>query len=196
MFTPDERRELLSLARRSIGEEMRSRHRSPMEHAGKGKEGGERAAARNHLDDPGGAFVTLHLDGELRGCIGYVEYPGPLRRAVDEVARKAAFEDPRFPPLTPPEIDRIEIEISVLSPLRRIRGSGEVRVGEDGLVVELGGHRGLLLPQVAREYRWGAEEFLENTARKAGLPPGTWRNSSAELYAFTAEVFSEESEKA
>ncbi|MCC6398987.1 MAG: AmmeMemoRadiSam system protein A [Bacteroidetes bacterium] len=194
MLTPDQRKELLSLARRSIGEEMRSRHQSPMGHAGKGE--GESVAAGAGLDVPGGAFVTLHLDGELRGCIGYVEYPGPLRRAVDEVARKAAFEDPRFPPLTPPELDRMEIEISVLSPLRRIGGSGDVHVGEDGLVVELGRHRGLLLPQVAREYRWDAEQFLENTARKAGLPPGAWRNSAAELFAFTAEVFSEESEKA
>jgi AmmeMemoRadiSam system protein A len=194
MLTPDERRELLSVARNSIQEEMRRRHP-----AGSARpEGQTRRAAdpKNHLDQPGGAFVTLHLGGELRGCIGYIEYPGPLRSAVEEVAQRAAFEDPRFAPVAPDELGALTIEISVMSPLRRITGMADVKVGRDGLVVELGRHRGLLLPQVASEYHWEAEEFLENTARKAGLPPDGWRDPAAELYAFDAEVFSEDAAKA
>ena len=190
MLTPDERHELLEVARSSISDEMRIRHISVTGETARQ----ERAALKKggHLDEPGGAFVTLHLKGDLRGCIGYIEFPGPLRRAVDEVARKAAFEDPRFAPLTPDELPSVSIEISVLSPLRRIGGVEDVKVGRDGLLIELRGYRGLLLPQVATEYRWEAEEFLENTARKAGLPRGAWRDPAAELYAFAAEVFSEE----
>ena len=192
MLTPDERRELLDLARSSICDEMHCRHQSFMNMPEKQKQ--RAARTENRLDQPGGAFVTLHLAGDLRGCIGYIEYPGPLRQAVDAVSRKAAFEDPRFSPLSPAELDRIHIEISVLSPLHRIAGVEDVQVGRDGLVVELGRHRGLLLPQVATEYGWGAEEFLNNTARKAGLPPTAWHDPAAELYAFAAEVFSEDSE--
>lgn len=194
MLTPDERRELLSVARNSIQEEMRRRHT-----AGSARPDGRTrrtAGPESRLDQPGGAFVTLHLGGELRGCIGYIEYPGPLRSAVEEVAQRAAFEDPRFSPVTPDELDAVTIEISVMSPLHRITGVADVKVGRDGLVVELGRHRGLLLPQVASEYHWEAGEFLENTARKAGLPADAWRDPKAELYAFEAEVFSEDSAKA
>ncbi len=193
MFTPAERRALTTLARRAICDEMHSRHPAFVHSPGTGE--GDAGATGDRLNGPGAAFVTLHLGGELRGCIGYIEYPGLLRSAVDEVARKAAFEDPRFPPLTPDEIGLVEIQISVLSPLRRIQGSEEIQIGIDGLVVELGRRRGLLLPQVATQYCWSAEEFLENTARKAGLPPDAWRDAKAEIYAFSAEVFSEESEQ-
>jgi len=194
MLTPEERRELLEVARSSISDEIRSRTAS---FTGEPARPGAKApAGTSRLDQPGGAFVTLHKHGDLRGCIGYIEYPGPLRRAVNEVARKAAFEDPRFSPLTPDELRSVSIEISVLTPLRRIKGMDDVVVGRDGLLIELRGYRGLLLPQVATEYGWDAEEFLENTARKAGLPRTAWRDPAAELFAFSAEVFSEESEHA
>jgi AmmeMemoRadiSam system protein A len=143
------------------------------------------------VEQKGGAFVTLRIDGELRGCIGYIEYPGPVRIAVEEVARKAAFGDPRFEPLQPEEFARVEIEVSVLTPMRRITTPEEITVGHDGLIIELHGHRGLLLPQVATEYGWGATEFLAQTCRKAGLPQNAWRDAGAVLHAFSAEVFSE-----
>lgn len=157
---------------------------------GDGGHGGG-SGSEESVDQTGGAFVTLRSEGELRGCIGYIEYPGPVRTAVEDVARKAAFGDPRFEPLGPDELDRVQIEISVLTPMRRITSPAEITIGRDGLVIQCRGRRGLLLPQVATEYGWDAEEFLENTCRKAGLPVGAWREPSAELEAFSAEVFSE-----
>jgi AmmeMemoRadiSam system protein A len=187
MLTQPEQRFLLRIARESIHREMAKRHRGS-------KVGGhaEGAAPESPVDQTGGAFVTLRIGGELRGCIGYIEYPGPVRTAVEDVARKAAFGDPRFEPLGPDELERVQIEISVLTPMRRITSPGEITIGKDGLVIQCRGHRGLLLPQVATEYGWDVEEFLENTCRKAGLPAGAWRDPSAEIEAFSAEVFSEE----
>lgn len=114
-----------------------------------------------------------------------------MRTAVEEVARKAAFGDPRFEPMAPGELPRVQIEVSVLTPMRRITSPEEITIGKDGLIIQCRGHRGLLLPQVATEYGWDVEEFLENTCRKAGLPVGAWRDPGAELEAFSAEVFSE-----
>jgi AmmeMemoRadiSam system protein A len=153
---------------------------------------GAGSGPETQVDQTGGAFVTLRIGGELRGCIGYIEYPGPVRTAVEDVARKAAFGDPRFDPLGPDELDQVQIEISVLTPMRRITSPGEITIGTDGLVIQYRGRRGLLLPQVATEYGWDVEEFLENTCLKAGLPSGAWREPAAELEAFSAEVFSEE----
>jgi len=136
---------------------------------------------------PRGAFVTLHRDGRLRGCIGYIEPVKPLIRTVQEVAVKAAFEDPRFPPLT--EDESVQIEISVLTPPEQVSDISSIEVGRDGLIVELGPRRGLLLPQVATEYGWDRQTFLENTATKAGLPPDAWKHPSVRLYKFSAEIF-------
>jgi AmmeMemoRadiSam system protein A len=187
MLTQVQQRFLLRVARESIGREMAKRHRG----SATGGHGGG-SGPEGQVDQTGGAFVTLRIGGELRGCIGYIEYPGPVRTAVEDVARKAAFGDPRFEPLGPDELDRVQIEISVLTPMRPITSPGEITVGNDGLVISCRGHRGLLLPQVATEYGWDAEEFLENTCRKAGLQAGAWREPGAELEAFSAEVFSEE----
>jgi AmmeMemoRadiSam system protein A len=186
MLSQAEQCSLLRIARESIGQEMAQRHRAARRTGIHGERGQDAPP-----EQEGGAFVTLRIHGELRGCIGYVEYPGPVRVAVDEVARKAAFGDPRFDPLQPEELDRVTIEISVLTPMRRITSPEEVTIGRDGLVIELHGHRGLLLPQVATEYGWDVEEFLGNTCRKAGLPMDAWRDPRAVLYAFSAEVFSE-----
>ena len=190
MLTHAEQRFLLRIARNSICHEMAKRHPGvPLEHCSDGAE----SVPDTPFNQKGGAFVTLRIDGELRGCIGYIEYDGPVRVVVEEVAHKAAFGDPRFNPLDPAELDRVNIEISVLTPMRRITRAEEIRIGRDGLVIEHRGHRGLLLPQVATEYDWTVEQFLENTCRKAGLPATAWRDPHAALYAFSAEVFCEKS---
>jgi AmmeMemoRadiSam system protein A len=157
-------------------------------------QGSEPASPENlsqELNQPRGAFVTLHLGGRLRGCIGYIEAVKPLVDTIKEVAVKAAFQDPRFPPLTEDELSHILIEISVLSPFEPVSDPSTIEVGKHGLVVGLEGHRGLLLPQVAEEYHWDRETFLDNTAIKAGLPPNAWRHPAVQISAFTAEVFGE-----
>jgi len=140
---------------------------------------------------PRGAFVTLTAHGDLRGCIGYIEPLKPLAVTVNEVAAKAALEDPRFPPVTENELPEIEVEISALTPLKLMESPDEIEIGKHGLVVELGYFRGLLLPQVATEYGWDREMFLAQTCRKAGLPADAWKDPQARVYLFSAEVFSE-----
>ena len=147
----------------------------------------------NAPDAPGfraGAFVTLHLNGELRGCIGYPEDDLPLIDVVDRCAVSAAISDPRFPALALDEWSEVDIEISVLGPIERVSDISEVVVGRHGLIVELGHRRGLLLPQVASERNWSAAEFASQTSAKAGLPRDAWR-TGASLYKFEAEVFGE-----
>lgn len=143
------------------------------------------------LTEKRGAFVTLHKDGKLRGCIGYVMALKPLWQTVKEVAVAAAVDDPRFPPVTLKELDEIEIEISVLTPMRRIRDIEEIRVGTHGIYIKRGINSGLLLPQVAVEYGWSREEFLAQTCYKAWLPPDAWKDPMTEIYIFSAQVFSE-----
>ncbi|HUI63260.1 MAG TPA: AmmeMemoRadiSam system protein A [Bacteroidota bacterium] len=180
MATADEQRELLAIAREAIAGSLK---RKPLR---------DLAQAHGRLAEPGGAFVTIRIGDQLRGCIGYIESPLPLARVVAEVAVKAAREDPRFPPLTIEELDLANLEVSVLSPMRPVQDVAEIRVGEHGLLLELGWRRGLLLPQVALEFGWNAREFLENTARKAGLHPNAWQDPNAKLYMFSAEVCHEE----
>ncbi len=136
-----------------------------------------------------GVFVTLKIDGHLRGCIGLIRARDPLYKAVPEMAMAAAFDDPRFPPVTAVEFPRLEYEISVLSPLERVHDLEDIEVGRDGLMIKLDLHSGLLLPQVAAEYRWDRIEFLEQTCLKAGLPKNSYRNKQAEIYRFSADVF-------
>jgi AmmeMemoRadiSam system protein A len=142
------------------------------------------------LERPGGAFVTLHKDGELRGCIGHIEPNQPLGKVVPRCAVAAGTTDPRFPPITPTELEQLEIEISLLGPLEPIAGPGDVEIGRHGLVVEKGWQRGLLLPQVASEWDWDGETFLAQTCHKAGLPRDAWKHG-ARVWRFEAEVFSE-----
>ena len=137
-----------------------------------------------------GAFVTLRKGGELRGCIGHVEPDQPLNVTVARVAVASARTDPRFPSVSPDEMDQIAIEISVLGPLERIQGADQVEIGRHGLVVERVFHRGLLLPQVAVEQGWPADVFLSQTCVKAGLSPDAWTRG-ATLWRFEAEVFGE-----
>jgi len=182
-LSPEMRKFLLQLARRSI------------ENCLAGKETGL------SLEDPGelspelmsnsGAFVTLKCQGSLRGCIGYVEPTKPLFQTVMENAVNAATKDPRFSPLDRNELESIRIEISVLSPLKRLDSPDEIVVNRDGLVVEKGTSRGLLLPQVATENHWDSMAFLRQTCRKAGLPEKAWRDGETSIYSFTAQVFGE-----
>jgi AmmeMemoRadiSam system protein A len=137
-----------------------------------------------------GAFVTLKIGGQLRGCIGHVIGVAPLWRAVRDNAIAAAFEDPRFAPLEHGELSQTTIEISVLTPLRQVTPE-EVIVGRDGVLIERGPARGLLLPQVAVEYRWDRTTFLDHTCRKAGLEVGCWRHPDTIISVFSAEVFCE-----
>lgn len=147
---------------------------------------------RPHADEPShGVFVTLKKDGDLRGCIGTLAAEEGLAGTVAKFACSAAFDDPRFPPLAREEWPAVSLEISLMTPPRRIHPE-EVAVGRHGLILELGGRRGLLLPQVATEWNFGREQFLEALAQKAGLRPRAWADPQARLFAFEAEVFGEE----
>ena len=138
-----------------------------------------------------GLFVTLHKNNQLRGCIGFVEGIKPLQNAVVEMSVSAAFEDTRFPPVEKKEIENIDIEISVLSPLESISDTHQIEIGKHGIVVEQGLMRGLLLPQVATDYRWDVQTFLEQTCKKAGLPADAWKKESTKIKIFSAEIFSD-----
>jgi len=142
--------------------------------------------------DPRALFVTLRIAERLRGCIGTLAPEGDLSRTVPRFALRAAFEDPRFPALTAQELSECTIEISVLTPPRPLEDPEEIEIGRDGLILELGGRRGLLLPQVATEWKFDRTTFLAELSRKAGLPPDAWRQPGAKLWSFQAEVFSEE----
>ncbi len=142
------------------------------------------------LARPGGAFVTIHKHGELRGCIGHIEANEPLAVVVPRCAVAACSSDPRFPAVSPAELPDLDLELSLLGPLEPIAGPDDIEVGRHGLVVEKDWHRGLLLPQVATEWNWDAPTFLAHTCRKAGLPSDAWRHGAA-LWRFGAEVFGE-----
>ena len=180
VLTEEERGTLLRAAREAIACELEGR-RAPNDEG-----------LRPTLTEQRGAFVTLHKHGKLRGCIGYVEPIKSLLTTVQEVAAKSALEDPRFPPLTAEELDDVRIEISILSVPERVYDLETIEVGKHGLMLELAGRRGLLLPQVATEYGWDREAFLQNTALKAGLPADAWKNPGIAVYRFLAEVFGED----
>jgi len=178
----DARRALIAVAREAVAA------------VAAGREPAAPAPPSPELQDPGAAFVTLRRDGDLRGCIGHLAPGQPLWRSVQEMAAAAASRDDRFEPVPIDEVPDMRIEISVLSPRRRVAGPGDVRVGRDGLYVSRGTLSGLLLPQVAPDHGWTAEEFLSQTCRKAGLPLDAWRDPTTVIEAFTAEVFGEDPE--
>jgi uncharacterized protein len=140
-----------------------------------------------HLAEARGAFTTIYLHRQLRGCVGYVFPTESLYRTVVDTARAAAFEDTRFCPVTREEAPHLQVSLSILSELEEIE-PGRVEVGRHGLLISLHGHRGLLLPQVPVECQWTQVTFLEQTCRKAGLPTDAWK-TGARIEAFTAEVF-------
>jgi AmmeMemoRadiSam system protein A len=156
----------------------------------------DKALPRTDLPDqnlitPCGAFVTIRVHGELRGCFGYINAYYPLAQSVQEVAVKSALEDPRFEHIAPDELEAMEVEISVLESPVTVERTDEIEIGIHGLILETRTHRGLLLPSVATEYGWDREQFLNHTALKAGLPPDAWKNKNVTIFKFKAEKFSE-----
>ncbi len=144
----------------------------------------------SRLFEKRGAFVTLKKHGNLRGCIGVLEPLYPLYETVQRMAISAAFEDPRFPPLSPEELPEIKIEISVLSPMEKANPE-DVIVGKHGIYIIKGFNRGVLLPQVPIEFGWDRETFLKHGCLKAGLHPDCYKDPDTELFIFSAEVFEE-----
>lgn len=145
-------------------------------------------------DEPMGVFVTLRKKEELRGCIGYVEGYKPLYESIPEMSEAAAMRDPRFDPVKEDEMNDINLEISLLSPLEKIDSLEQIKIGVHGIVIKKGIKKGLLLPQVAEENNWDSKTFLEHTCLKANLRPDSWKEEEIEIYIFSAEVFSEGSE--
>lgn len=143
-----------------------------------------------NLETKCGAFVTLHKLGELRGCVGYIEAYKPLYQTIIEMAQSASTRDSRFDPVTPGELGDIDIELSVLSPLEKLTDFSKIVIGRHGLVVRQGYYSGLLLPQVAVEWKMDAQTFLEQTCHKAGLPSDAYKRG-AEVYYYSAQVFGE-----
>ncbi len=151
------------------------------------------------FDRKAGVFVSLNVDatGDLRGCIGYHEAYFPLRDALQRAAGAAATEDPRFLPVTPEELHKLRVEVSLLTPPEVLEAKDRdglpdlVRVGEDGLIVSTDRARGLLLPQVPVEWGWDSREFLSQTCLKAGLPPDAWLRAETIVERFQAEIFAE-----
>ncbi|MFQ6039010.1 MAG: AmmeMemoRadiSam system protein B, partial [Candidatus Aminicenantales bacterium] len=175
-LTDEEKEELLDLATQAIRDYVRKKKTAPHQ------------PESPRLLEKRGAFVTLKKRGRLRGCIGFVEPHFPLYQAVIQAAVYAACQDPRFPPLAPDELDEVDVEVSVLSPPRKITDASEIVVGKHGLMIAKGGKKGLLLPQVAVENRWNRRTFLEQACAKAGLPKDAWK-SGAEIFVFEALVF-------
>ena len=178
---------LISLARKSIAERLGESEDSDV--------------SPDEFPTKQGVFVTLHKDGQLRGCIGYPEALYPLGEAVVKAAKNAAFEDPRFNPVQAKELDHIRIEVSVLTVPEELKVSDpkeypkKITIGKDGLIIRAAnGASGLLLPQVAIEQRWGPEEFLEHTCLKAGLSQDAWLDPNNKIYTFQCEIYAEDEE--
>ena len=181
MLNKEQRKKLLEIARSSIktfleiGKKLEVSEQDPV------------------LLKEAGAFVTLSEHGQLRGCIGNMVGREPLYLTVRNMAVEAATGDPRFPPVGLSELKNIEIEISVLSPLEKVDSADKVQLGVHGVLIKKGFNSGVFLPQVATETGWSKEEFLSTLCtQKAGLAPDAWKDKTAEIYIFTAEIFKEE----
>lgn len=171
-------KDLIKLARQSIESEF------------SGKK--VRVPGNKELQEKRGCFVTLTKQGDLRGCIGF-PYPSlPLGEAIVEAAKSAAFSDPRFPQLSKKELPETKVEISILSLPEKIEPRPEnIKIGKDGLICLYEGFSGLLLPQVAVEYKWNPEQFLRQLCSKAGLHLDTWKEPGFKLWKFSAEIIKE-----
>ncbi len=175
----EEKKRLLAVARQTISDLVQGRARCPQQ------------ADLEGLCLERGAFVTIHKRGQLRGCIGNFQALGTLLETVQEMATAAACQDPRFRPVQSLELDDLDLEISVLSPLRPIKSVEEIQVGRHGIYIVSPRGRGVLLPQVATEQGWDRETFLDHTCLKAGLRPGCWRETDVQILIFSAQVFGE-----
>ncbi len=175
-LSSEEKKELLTLARSTVNDFIRS-----------GKVADYKTQNSN-ISNYKGAFVTLKKHGRLRGCIGFIEPVAPLFETIIQASIYAACRDPRFPPVSTEELEGLEIEISVLSPLRKIDSPQLIEVGKHGLFISKGDNSGILLPQVAVENHWSRQTFLEQACLKAGLAADSWK-SGAEIFIFEAIVF-------
>ena len=177
-LTPAERRDLLLLARTSIRCALDLDVLLP------------EITLTLALLEPTAAFVSLHIEGRLRGCVGSVTPDNPLHETVAHMARSAALDDPRFPALTPDEVAFIDVEISRLSRMMAARPD-DVRPGIHGVCISSGTHRAVFLPQVATTYGWDRDTLLDELCLKAFLPARAWRQAECEILVFVAEVFGE-----
>jgi len=180
MLTEKEKKTLLMIARRTLEEYLREAKKPTFE------------VSEPALKEKRGVFVTLHEKGRLRGCIGHLMPVDELYKAVSRMAIESATADPRFPPVSPEELNEIEIEISVLTVPAKIKSIEEIELGRDGVIIKRGMRQGVFLPQVATETGWSKEEFLGHLARdKAGLEAEAWKDQDTGIFTFQAEVFSE-----
>jgi uncharacterized protein len=180
-FSREQKIRLLKLARKTILDSLNNKIEDP----------GKELFSDNIFRTKCGAFVTLHIKGNLRGCIGYIEGIKNIPDTIIDMAKASAFRDPRFAPLSRNEYDIIDIEISVLSPIEKVKGTSDIMIGRDGLIISNGGRSGLLLPQVATENNWDLQQFLEHTCYKAGLSPDAWKWKDTKIEKFSAQVFGE-----
>lgn len=179
-FSPEVRQQLFDICRKSAEEAVRT-----------GSIEAYPVPQMPGLEFSAAVFVTIRREGELRGCIGTVEARQILPRAVALAAASAAVSDLRFPPVTLEELVHLSFEISILTDFREIHDTGEIEIGRHGLLVVQGQCRGLLLPQVAREHKLDREQFLEQTCRKAGLPPEAWMSPATSISLFESQILSE-----
>lgn len=177
---------LVSTARKIVTEFLKSGHKQKLD-----------KDVESKLSFDAGVFVTLNMNDDLRGCIGF-PLPKKLSDALSEASIAAATEDPRFSPVEPYELDDITFEVTILTPPLEITVDdpqvllSKIKVGRDGLIIKQGYNSGLLLPQVPVEYGWNAEKFLEHTCQKAGLPSNCWKEKSTQIFSFEGIIFKEE----
>lgn len=179
-LTPEEREEALAFVRATIAARLHEAPEPPPPRGGP-------------FAEPAACFVTLRVreTGDLRGCIGQTEARSPLGESLADSAVASATRDPRFPAVAPSELEDLAIEISVLGPMEPVRRPDEIEVGRHGLYLRHGWRAGLLLPQVAEDQGWTAEEFFAHVCAKAELPPTAWQDPAARVWRFTADVFHE-----
>ncbi|MGO9340342.1 MAG: AmmeMemoRadiSam system protein B [Terracidiphilus sp.] len=177
-LTDKDKSDLLAVARKSVESTVEEKRNYQPD-----------ATVSEDLKQERGAFVTLTETGALRGCIGYTSAVKPLYMTVRDTAALAAIRDPRFAPVSASELPKLDYEISVLSPLRRVTDIQQIKVGEHGLLMKNGAYEGLLLPQVPVDQKWDRLKFLEETCHKAGMQPGCWKDEDTDIFMFTAVVF-------
>jgi AmmeMemoRadiSam system protein A len=182
-LTRDQKAKLLKLARETIRTRLSGKNAASPDMKGEFSE--------EIFSEKCGAFVTIHISGRLRGCIGYIVGQKNIPETVLDMSQASAFRDPRFSPLSSGEFKNIDIEISVLSPIEKVVDISEIKIGRDGLIITHGHRSGLLLPQVATEQGWNLDQFLENTCYKAGLPGDAWKWKDIQIEKFSAQVFGE-----
>lgn len=179
-LTADQQLRLLKLARITIADKLGIKESSEMP-----------LFDEDIFKEKCGAFVTIHIKGNLRGCIGYIEGVKSIPETVKDMAAASAFSDPRFSSLTAEEYKKIDLEISILSPIEKVSDVNDIVVGRDGVIITQGFSRGLFLPQVAVEQKWDRDTFLTHTCFKAGISGDSWKRPDVLIEKFSAQVFSE-----